>query len=171
MPEMTHDDLMQHFNLMFTEPHRYLALVQEFIRQHPESADGYFSRHQVWEELGRYELALEDLNRSLSLEEHWIVSMVRGCIHRQLGDYAAALCDYDRAAVLDREEWLGSPGPLFRADCHARLGNETAALADCALLPDNHWTPGLSGAPAGTKADVIAAVRYLAAVARQQRSR
>jgi len=37
---------------------------------------------------------------------------------------------------------------------HARLGDEASALACCARLPDDFWTPGLQGTPAGDKARI-----------------
>lgn len=61
----------------------------------------------------------------------------------------------------------GGFGPLFRADCHARLGDEAAALADCETMPDDHWTPGLFGTPVGTKQEVAAELRRRAAAARE----
>jgi hypothetical protein len=53
-------------------------------------------------------------------------------------------------------------GPLYRADCHASLGNVEEALADCAMLDEEHWTPGMDGTPAGHKSDVTAEIRQLA---------
>ena len=168
MTELTDEEILRDLDLMRGDTNMYIQRVSDFIRQNPDSPDGYFRRYQAWEHLGRPDLALEDITRSLELEEHWVVFQARGCVYRQLGDYQSALRDYNRAAQLDREDWLHSPGPLFRADCHAHLGDEAAALADCALLRNDHWTPGLSGAPAGSKAEVIEAVRYIAAVARQR---
>jgi hypothetical protein len=57
---------------------------------------------------------------------------------------------------------------LYQADCHSRLGNKPAALAACARLADDHWTPGLVGAPAGSKAEVIAEVQRRLADGRVQ---
>ena len=95
----------------------------------------------------------------------------RGDRLREMGQYAAALQDCARAEDPDPAGWRDGFGPLFRADCHARLGQEAAALADCEQLPDDHWTPGLSGAPAGSKAEVIEAVRRIALAARQQQQK
>ena len=56
-----------------------------------------------------------------------------------------------------------------QADCHARLGDETTALACCARLPDDFWTPGIEGAPSGGKAEIAATLRSIAAEARRKR--
>ncbi len=79
--------------------------------------------------------------------------------------YETALEDYSRGEALEPEEWA-SFASLYQAGCHARLGDETSALACCARLPDDHWTPGLHGAPAGDKAAVADALRRIAAEAR-----
>ena len=50
---------------------------------------------------------------------------------------------------------------------HARLGDEEAALADCAKLLDEHWTPGIFDTPRGDKQEVTARIRVLAAAARR----
>ena len=171
MSKLTTEDMARKFGLLRTNPQEYFALAEQFIRENPDDSDGYYSRHNAWIKLGRSDLALADLNRVVELKPDKPAFEARGDLLRDLGQHAAAIKDYDRAEAADSASWRDGFGPLRRADCHARLGDEKAALADCALLPDDHWTPGLSGAPAGTKADVIAAVRYLAAVARQQRSR
>jgi hypothetical protein len=59
---------------------------------------------------------------------------------------------------------------LYQADTHARLGNETAALACCARLPEDFWTPGIDGAPGGGKADIADALRRIAADARRKQA-
>jgi len=57
---------------------------------------------------------------------------------------------------------------LYEADSHAHLGDEASALDCCSRLPENHWTPGLDGAPAGNKAEVAAELRRIAAAARRK---
>jgi hypothetical protein len=60
-------------------------------------------------------------------------------------------------------------GLLFQADVHARLGDESAALACCARLPENFWTPGLHDAPAGDRAAVAERLKLIAAEAKRAR--
>jgi tetratricopeptide (TPR) repeat protein len=183
MPKMTYDDLQEHFHLLRTAPEKYLVLAKELIYAEPDGSDGYWSRYQALTSLKRYEEALADLNKVLSIEraspdpdsfrcreKEWLTYLARGNVLRALGRYREALDDFNRTEVLDPDGWDGSFIPLFRAECHARLGNEEAALADCAALSDDHWTPGLLGAPMGNKAEVIAEVRRLAAEARGKRS-
>jgi tetratricopeptide (TPR) repeat protein len=159
---VTRDDFTAQFDLLRSEPEKYLGLAEEFIRQNPDDSHGYFTRHWAWKRLGRMDLALADLDHSLRLEPHAVTFRARGSVYRAIGRNQEAVNDFDRSQSIDPESWAGSFGPLFRADCHAKLGNLEAALADCAALRDDHWTPGVFGAPAGTKAEVTAEIRRLA---------
>jgi tetratricopeptide (TPR) repeat protein len=170
MPKVTKDQLEQNFHLRRTMPERYLALAEEFVRADPGNPDGYWYRYHAFNSLGLHELALADLDKVISHEQLWILYELRGNALRLLGRYEEALVDYNKAEEADPGGWSGGFGRLFRADCNARLGHEDAALADCVNLPEEHWTPGLLGAPMGNKAEVIAEVRSLAAEARGKRS-
>lgn len=170
MSKITHEDLSEHFALLRSDPEKYLELANQLVRQDPSDSDAYFSRHQAWNQLGRYDLAMADLDKSLSIEPHHVTYRARGNLLRKLGLYQEAIEDFNRSEVLMPEVWPVQFGPLFRAECHARLGNEEAALADCASLPDNHWTPGLHGAPAGDKQEVATELCRLAAAARRSSS-
>jgi tetratricopeptide (TPR) repeat protein len=118
--------------------------------------------------LAQYDLALADLNKALALKPHWIFYESRGDVLRALGRYQEALDDYNRAEAADTERWRGGFGRLYRAECHARLGNEKAGLEDCAALRDDHWTPGHLGI-AGNKQQVAQELRRLARQARKPR--
>jgi tetratricopeptide (TPR) repeat protein len=148
--------------LLRSDPDRYLALVQTYVQEHPSDPVGYFRRHHAWERLGRRDLALKDLDHCLRLEPDWITFLARGRLLRDMGRYENAISDFNRAEAADPEAWPTALGPLYRADCYARLGNEAAALADCARLPDDHWTPGVFGTPAGDKHEVTAEIREIA---------
>jgi len=167
MSEITADDLTERFDLLQSEPEKYLALCNEYVRQHPSDSHGYFSRHQVWERLGRSDMAIRDLNGSLDIEEHPATLCARGILLGKAGQYGEAIKDFNRLEELDPKGFAPCGAALFRANCHARLGNEEAALADCALLPDDHWTPNLFGAPGGTKAEIAARLREIVEEARQ----
>lgn len=170
MPKkMNWDDVEERFKLLRADPEKYLALAQEIVRTDPDNAQGYYCRYQAYDRLGNSELALADLNRVLTLQPHSVVYDARARVLCALGRYRDALDDYNRAEALDPEGWRGAFGHLFRADCHARLGNEKAALEDCAILGDDHWTPGPYGAPAGNKHEVAYELRRLAREARKPR--
>ncbi len=166
MPNITRDDLSRNYHLLRTAPEKYLAMAEELISADPESTDGYWCRHQALNRMKKHALALADLDKVLSMKKQWVAYESRGNTLRALGRYREALDDFNRAEAADPKEWNGGFGHLFRAECHARLGNEKAALEDCAALPDDHWTPGLMGAPAGNKAQVTAEIQRLAAEAR-----
>jgi tetratricopeptide (TPR) repeat protein len=167
--EITHDDIDRQFYLLRTEPQKFLTLTNEFVKQRPRDAGAYFVRHQAWSEVGQPELALADLEKSLELEDRPAPYEARGRLLQDLGRYQEAIEAYDHCERLDPAQWQGGFGPLFRADCHYRLGNEAAALADCDTLPNDHWTPGLLGAPAGTKSEVAKELRRRATAAQGNR--
>ena len=139
------------------------------VAQHPTDANAYFARHQAWKRLGYLDLALADLDASLALERHFTTHQVRGDVLRLMHRYREAIQAYNDSEEIAPEEWASGFGPLFRADCYAHLGDEAAALADCDTLPNDHWTPGMYGTPAGNKQEVADELRHRAAAARGER--
>jgi tetratricopeptide (TPR) repeat protein len=149
------EELLSLHQLRRAQPQRFLEIVNEWLRQNPRNADAYFGRHFVWTDLGESRRALDDLNQVIDLAPTQGAFCARGIVHRQLGEHEAALADFQRGEAIDPQEWKDAwITLLYEADSHARLGNEARALDCCARLPDNFWTPGLDGAPAGTKAEV-----------------
>jgi tetratricopeptide (TPR) repeat protein len=166
---MTHDDLMQQFDLLRTDPERYLALCNEYVQQCPSDPGAYFSRNQALNRLGQKELALKDLDKSLALEDNGTVRLARAELLARLDRYRDAIEEFDRAEAMYRQTFADHGAAQYRAYCHAKLGDEESALADCALLPDDHWLPTIRGLPGGTKDELIATMREIAAAARQGR--
>src|SRR5271154_7002702 len=152
-----------------TDPQRYLKIVDGWLSENPNSHVAYFGRHFAWMNLGEPRRALEDINKVLELAPDALGYFSRAEVHKHLGDYQMALDDFARSESMIPEEWqdLGF-GLLQQADCHARLGDEGKALACCARLTDDFWTPGLHDAPAGDKAAVAAKLRVIAAEARSK---
>lgn len=161
---ITHDDIDRQFYQLLKDPEQFLELTNQLVEQNPDDANAYFARHQAWKRLGLLNFALADLDKSLQLDDHYATHGARGDTLHRLGRYQEAIDEYNRSEQMDPAQWLGGFGPLFRADCYARLGEEAAALADCDTMPDDHWTPGLFGAPAGNKREVAAELRRRAAV-------
>lgn len=159
MTNITLDDLLKNFHLLRSDPRRYLELCNEFIAKNPHDPIAYLDRHHAWERLDRPDLALADIETSIRLKPRSEAFDARGCVLRHVGRYQEAIEDFDRAEALDPEGWQASPGPIFRADCHARLGHLDAALADCRYFPDDLRWPGPFGLPAGSKAEIIAEIR------------
>ena len=158
--------------LLRSDPQRYLRIVNEWIRDNTRNFNAYFSRHFAWMEIGEPQRALDDLNKVIELESEpdpmsfWS----RGLVYRHLGEYEKALEDFDRGEAINPKRWEEDIvfGLLYQADTHARLGNEASALAYCARLPDDFWTPGVYGAPGGGKADIADKLRRIAADARRK---
>jgi tetratricopeptide (TPR) repeat protein len=107
---------------------------------------------------------------SIQLNPRLVAFWSRGEVYRSVGEYEKALEDFDRAEQIDPAQWTEDAfGLLVQADCHARLGNEATALACCARLHDDFWTPGIEGAPGGGKAEIAETLRRMATDARRGR--
>jgi len=169
----TPEELLAMHRMLRSDPQRYLSIVNQWIRDNPSNLHAYFSRHFGWMNVGEPQRALDDLNKVIELESEpdpmslWS----RGLVHRHLGDFERALEDLDRGEAIDPKRWEEDIvfGLLYQADLHARLGNEASALAYCARLPDDFWTPGVYGAPGGGKAEISDKLRYIAADAGRAR--
>jgi tetratricopeptide (TPR) repeat protein len=167
MSGVSYDDLQNHLHLLRKAPEKFLAVVDEFIRAYPQHAGGYFNRHFAWARMGHFDKALDDLRTALKLNPNAAKFDALGKIYYRMGRFADAIEALNQSAALDPHTWAHSPSPLFRADCHARLGNEAAALEDCKSLPDDHRLPyGLFGVPKGDKREATAEIRRRAAAGR-----
>jgi tetratricopeptide (TPR) repeat protein len=111
------------------------------------------------------------ISRSARTRERAAVRFwTRGDVYRCVGEYEKALEDLDRAEAINPAQWAEAAfGLVSQADCHARLGNEVAALACCERLPDDFWTGSMEGAPRGSKAEIAQELRQIAADARRRR--
>ena len=157
------------FDLLRSDPQRYLELAHEVVRQNSEDGHAYFCRHQAHSALGRNDLALADVEKAIALSEsHPLLHNARGVVLRELNRHEEAIEEFSRSREIAPEDWAYIFGALFRAHSHALLGNLHEALADCAALRDDHWTPGLLGAPAGDKKEVTEEIRRLALAARRR---
>jgi tetratricopeptide (TPR) repeat protein len=169
----TPDELLAMHKMLRSDPQRYLRIVNGWIRDNPTNFHAHFSRHFAWINLGVPRRALDDLNTVIQNEsEPNVMSLFsRGLVYRHLGEYEKALEDFDRGEAINPKRWEEDVvfGLLYQADTHARLGDETAALACCARLPDDFWTPGIEGAPGGSKAEIADKLRHIAAGARRKR--
>ena len=168
----TPEELLAFHKLLRSDPQRYLQIVNGWLKDHPSDVDVYFSRHQGWMQIGEPQRALDDLNKSAELtpKPEPIFLMARARVHRKLGKYKKALDDLNQADALDPKAWETDVvfGLLFQADTYARLGDEARALATCARLPEDFWTPGVEDAPGGNKTEVAERLRGIAAAARRQ---
>jgi len=168
----TADELLAMHKMLRSDPQRYLRIVNEWINKNPANSHAYFDRHFAWMQMDEPRRALEDLNTAIGLksEPDPMSFWSRGLVYRHLGEYEKALEDFDRGEAINPKRWEEDIvfGLLYQADTHARLGNEASALAYCARLPDDFWTPGVYGAPGGGKADIADKLRRIAADARRK---
>jgi tetratricopeptide (TPR) repeat protein len=166
----TPEETLALHKILRSDPQRYLRIVDEWLAENPANSHAYFDRHFVWMKIGEPRRALEDLDKVVELNPDTAAFFSRGLVHRHLGQYEQALEDFDRGEAINPKRWEDDVfGLFYQADTHARLGNESAALACCARLPDDFWTPGVYGAPGGSKGDVAEKLRRIAADARRKR--
>lgn len=165
------EEVMVLHKLLRSDPQSYLRIVNNWIHENPTNSHAYFDRHFAWMQMGEPRRALEDLSKVIEIdrESDPMSLLSRGEVHRHLGEYKKALEDFDRGEAMNPKQWQEDIvfGLLYQADCHARLGNASAALSCCARLPNSFWTPGLGGAPAGNKADIADKLRRIASDARR----
>jgi tetratricopeptide (TPR) repeat protein len=166
----TPEEVLALHKILRADPQRYLQIVNEWIQENPENGHAFYDRHQAWMRIGEPLRALQDLNRAIELRPDPTALQARGNVYRHLGQYEKALEDYRAAETMDPAQWGEDAfGVLFEADAHARLGDEEKALACCARLPEDFWTPGLRDAPAGDKSAVAERLKVIAAEARRAR--
>lgn len=167
----TPEETLALHNILRSDPQRYLRIVNNWINENPKNSHAYFDRHFVWMKIGQPQLALDDLNRAVELDPGVAAFFSRALVHRHLGQYQQARDDFDKGEAIDPKQWEDDVfGLYYQADTHARLGNEAEAIACCARLPDDFWTPGIYGAPRGGKADVAEELRRTATNARRKRA-
>jgi tetratricopeptide (TPR) repeat protein len=166
----TPEELLAVHKILRVDPQRYLRIHNGWIHENPVDNYAYFDRHYVWLKLGEPQRALDDLTKAAELnpKPDPMFLMARAHVYRHLGEYEKALADLNQADALDPKAWETDIvfGLLFQADTYARLGDEAHALATCARLPEDFWTPGVEGAPGGNKAEVAEKLRAVAAAAR-----
>jgi tetratricopeptide (TPR) repeat protein len=165
----TPEETLALHQILQSDPQRYLRIVNEWLDVNPSNHHAYFDRHYAWMKIGDPRRAIVDLDKAVELNPSVASFFARALVHRHLGQYHQARKDLDRGEALDPKEWEADVfGLYYQADTHARLGDEHKALACCARLPDDFWTPGIHGAPGGTKAEITNALRRRAAKARQR---
>jgi tetratricopeptide (TPR) repeat protein len=167
----TPEELSAFHKLLHSDPQRYLRIVNGWLEDDPNDVDAYFSRYQGWMKIGEPRRALDDLNTVVKLdpEPKPILLMARARVYRHLGEYEKALQDLNQADAIDPKAWETDIvfGLLFQADTYARLGDEAHAVATCARLPEDFWTPGIEGVPRGSRSEVAEELRDIAASARR----
>jgi tetratricopeptide (TPR) repeat protein len=157
-------------NLLRSDQQHYLQIVNKWIEENPRNSHAYYDRHMAWMKLGEPQRALADLDTAIRLDPRPVRFWARGDVYRCVGEYEKALEDLDPAEAINPGQWAEAAfGLVSQADCHARLGNEVAALACCERLPDDFWTGSIEGAPRGSKAEIAQELRQIAADARRRR--
>jgi len=147
---------------------RYLDIVNEWLRKNPKNFRAYFQTAFRVERRGEPRRALADLNKVVELAPTPAAFCARGRVYRQIGEHENALADFRRGEAMNpKESEDAAITLLYQADSHALLGDAANALACCARLRDDFWTPGLDGAPGGGKAEIAKELRRIAAEARR----
>lgn len=126
----TPEEVLVAHKLLRADPQAYLEIVNGWLRDDPSGSHAYHSRHFAWTKLGQPLRAIEDLDKAIELRPDPTTFRSRAEVFRELGEYRKALDDLNRGEAMDPQEWQSvGYGLLSQADCHARLGDEAAALA------------------------------------------
>jgi len=164
------DENLRNWHLYKTDPEKYLDLCHRIVQEYPDDPCAYGSCHTAWLRVGRPDKAMEDIETAIRLRPDSGNFAARGELLYLQGDIAAALKDFDRAEALDPADWSEAFGPVYRAQCHAHLGNLEAALRDCQSINDQHWTPGIHGMLPGNRAEITAQIVRIAGEALRRKS-
>jgi tetratricopeptide (TPR) repeat protein len=165
MTDIPDDVRGRQLDLLLTDPAKALLSAIELIRQYPRTATAYFARASAWRELGRPDLALQDVETMLTLDDRPVVRCIRGQVLRDLGRYREAIEDFAHGEAFDPHGWGHTPWALCCADCHAQLGDEDAAMAECAKLKKDWFFPPIHGLPGWNKQEVICEIQRRARAA------
>ncbi|MBL8045612.1 MAG: tetratricopeptide repeat protein [Anaerolineales bacterium] len=117
-----------------------IADADQSLELRPEYSPFWADRGWAYVCAGQTERGIEDLNRALELHPYFLAFVYRGAAYFDLGNFTAALADYDRVIELYAENISYSPF-LNRGILRLILGyTPTAAEADfdisVARLPD-----------------------------------
>jgi tetratricopeptide (TPR) repeat protein len=105
-----------------------LVVLNQAVRQQPESAAAYLARGDAYARAGEPERALEDYGLALALEpQNPAVFLSRGLVSFALREYERAIGDFDRHLALAPDS---APGYYNRALAHTARGDHQSALAD-----------------------------------------
>ena len=136
-----------------------LAICRREIAANPSDPAGYRHAAVVLERMDRRAEARRFRDKVVELAPDCTRSYYsRADLLYEMGEYAAAIPNFTRSAELDHEQALGAANYLYRADCHRRLRNYAAAIADCALVPDDFDFPGFLGHRNGSKHHLLAEI-------------
>lgn len=116
----TPEEMLDMHKIPRKDTQRYLQIVNDSIRENPDNPYSYYSRHLGWMRVGEPRRALDDLGTSIALAPRQRAFEARAGVHRHLGEYEAALQDYQRGEALDAASYAEGFSLLFQADCHAR---------------------------------------------------
>jgi serine/threonine protein kinase len=105
---------------------RAILLYKQAIKKDPELSKAYANLGYALNHLGKYEEALDAINKGLSIREHPALYAYRAFSNKNLTRYEEAVRDYDKALDLGGTESRNYRG---KADCLLELGDEERAYS------------------------------------------
>jgi len=86
----------------------------------------YYNRAQTYAAQKKYELAIDDFTRAISLDQRFVQALVfRGLLCFKAGRFDAALQDFDRLLALDSTDVAAL---IYKGDTYRAQGNWKAPL-------------------------------------------
>lgn len=119
------------------------------IRLYPDVSSAYYSRGLAYYKLSNYQMALEDLNKTIEIDPQYMnVYYDRGVVYQDIGNYREAMNDYNKAIEHDPQfaKAYNNRGNIF-----LQLGDYPHALEDFnqaiklnADIPDYYYNRGVT---------------------------
>jgi tetratricopeptide (TPR) repeat protein len=128
----------------FTNPKKAIDYLNKAIKMQPDFADAYWIRGLAYADLGQYQRAIEDYNKSMRLKPNDLIYNHRGLAYRNLGQYQLCIEEYNEAIRLKSVE---ADAYYERGICYYKQGKnqlgcndarKACALGNCKLLELAH---------------------------------
>lgn len=106
-----------------------LTAYQAFVERYPERPEGYLKRGMLYQATYRYDSALSDFNRGLSLDPQADrrYLLARGEVKTELGAFNQALVDFNQAIRQKPNDYYSY---CLRGQLYQRMGNASKAELD-----------------------------------------
>lgn len=117
-----------------------VKLCSEAISENPDDPIGYRKRSHIYARMGKWENALQDLDRVISLQcEEPADYFSRGRLRLRVANFEQAIKDFTKAIDLSeayRDDYYIEMSRFFRAEALVRIGSYHDALTDCEHVRD-----------------------------------
>jgi len=120
------------------DPQKKIEALNLIVQRHPDFANAYIYRGQLYKEQKDYQKAIQDFNRVIALkskpEQLTVAYYLMGLVNSLLGEYQQAINNYNQAISFYEKssDWVHPISDIYnkRASIHLLLGNQQQAIND-----------------------------------------